>query len=74
VAINKVEGVDKIIAISDFYELGLDKMYPLSATHGDGVHKLIDDVLRGFKNISDLDEENNKINCNCQCLCECDPE
>lgn len=50
VAINKVEGVDKIIALSDFYELGLDKMYPLSASHGDGVHKLIDDVLRSFKN------------------------
>jgi len=50
VAINKVEGVDKVIAVSDFYELGLTGMYPISASHGDGIHKLIDDVLRGFKN------------------------
>ncbi len=61
VAINKVEGVDKIVAISDFYELGLEKMYPLSATHGDGVHKLIDDVLRGFKNTAEEEEHDEKI-------------
>ena len=57
VAINKVEGVDKNIAISDFYELGLEKMYPIAASHGDGVHKLIDDVLRSFPN-SPADEAN----------------
>lgn len=56
VAINKVEGVDKIIAISDFYELGLPDMYPVSAAHGDGVYKLIDDVLRGFTNVSDEEQ------------------
>ncbi len=61
VAINKVEGVDKIIAVSDFYELGLENMYPLSATHGDGVHKLIDDVLRGFKNVTEDEEQGDKI-------------
>lgn len=61
VAINKVEGVDKIIAVSDFYELGLEKMYPISATHGDGVHKLIDDVLRDFKNIKEDEESDDKI-------------
>lgn len=61
VAINKVEGVDKIIAISDFYELGLEKMYPLSATHGDGVHKLIDDVLRSFKSTEEDKDNSDKI-------------
>jgi GTP-binding protein len=61
VAINKVEGVDKIIAVSDFYELGLDKMYPISATHGDGVHKLIDDILRSFKNTSEDETNSDKI-------------
>lgn len=61
VAINKVEGVDKIIAISDFYELGLESMYPISATHGDGVHKLIDDVLRSFKNSAEDDNQEERI-------------
>jgi GTP-binding protein len=61
VAINKVEGVDKVIAISDFYELGLTNMYPISATHGDGVHKLIDDVLRGFKSVKEEEVDSSKI-------------
>lgn len=59
VVINKVEGVDKVIASSEFYELGLEKMYPLSASHGDGVHKLIDDVLRNLPR-SDEDENPNE--------------
>lgn len=61
VAINKVEGVDKIIAVSDFYELGLESMYPISATHGDGIHKLIDDVLRGFKNSPEEENREERI-------------
>lgn len=61
VAINKVEGVDKTMAISDFYELGLENLYPISASQGDGVHKLIDDVLRGFKNVREDEEKTDKI-------------
>jgi GTP-binding protein len=61
VAINKVEGVDKVVAQSDFYELGLSLMYPISAAHGDGVHKLIDDVLRSFKNIAAEELDATKI-------------
>lgn len=61
VAINKVEGVDKIIAVSDFYELGLENMYPISAAHGDGIHKLIDDVLRSFKTDNEDEDEGEKI-------------
>jgi len=46
IAINKVEGVDPVIAQSDFYELGLDKLYPISSSHGDGIFRLFDDILR----------------------------
>lgn len=49
VAINKVEGVDKVIAISDFYELGLNNLYPISSSHGEGVFKLIENVLGNFE-------------------------
>jgi GTP-binding protein len=48
IAINKVEGVDKIIAISDFYELGLPNLYPISSSHGDGIFKLFEEVLSNF--------------------------
>ena len=56
VAVNKVEGVDKVIAISDFYELGLTNLYPISSAHGDGTFRLIEDVLKHF-DIADDDEE-----------------
>jgi GTP-binding protein len=48
IAINKVEGVDKAIAISDFYELGLPNLYPISSSHGEGVFDLIHQVLSNF--------------------------
>ncbi len=48
VAVNKVEGVNKTIAVSDFYELGLPNLYPISSSHGEGVFRLIEDVLANF--------------------------
>lgn len=48
VAVNKVEGVDKIVAVSDFYELGLANLYPISSSHGEGVFKLFEEVLNNF--------------------------
>jgi GTP-binding protein len=48
VAVNKVEGVDKVVAISDFYELGLPNLYPISSSHGDGIFRLVEDVLKNF--------------------------
>ena len=56
VAVNKVEGVDKAVAISDFYELGLSNLYPIAAAHGDGTFRLIEDVLKHF-NVEDDTEE-----------------
>lgn len=48
VAVNKVEGVKYDLAIADFYELGLTNLYPISSSHGEGVFKLIRDILSNF--------------------------
>ncbi len=48
VAVNKVEGVDKVTAISDFYELGLSNLYPISSSHGEGIFRLFEDILANF--------------------------
>lgn len=53
IAINKVEGVDKAIALSDFYELGLANLYPISSSHGEGVFRLMGDVLANFPTADD---------------------
>lgn len=57
VAVNKVEGVDPSLAISDFYELGLANLSPISSSHGSGVFKLIEQVLSNFNNLDDEDEQ-----------------
>ncbi|MDR1368007.1 MAG: ribosome biogenesis GTPase Der, partial [Candidatus Accumulibacter sp.] len=57
VAVNKAEGMDRGIAVSDFHELGLGEPLAISAAHGDGVGDLIARVLDAFP---DADEETEK--------------
>ncbi|MDH3615573.1 MAG: ribosome biogenesis GTPase Der [Gammaproteobacteria bacterium] len=47
-AVNKAEGLDSAIASSEFHALGLGEPIAISATHGDRVSALIDDVLGDF--------------------------
>lgn len=61
VAVNKVEGVDKITAISDFYELGLNSLYPISSSHGDGIFRLFEDALSEFAVNVDNEAESDAI-------------
>lgn len=60
VAINKSEGIDKNIAASDFYELGLDNLCPISASHGEGVFGLINDILKNFPVAENTVEEDKR--------------
>lgn len=48
VAVNKSEGMNHGVVIADFHELGLGEPYAISATHGEGVRALIEDVLDPF--------------------------
>ncbi len=61
IAINKAEGMDKPTAISDFYELGLPNLYPISSSHGEGVFRLIEDVLANFTEDSEKADEEKGI-------------
>jgi GTP-binding protein len=56
VAVNKVEGMDKVTSISDFYELGLPNLLAISSSHGEGVFKLMEAVLDNFP-VSSKEEE-----------------
>lgn len=49
VVINKAEGLDVAITKSEFYALGLGEPRVISASHGDGVKELIDEVLEPFE-------------------------
>lgn len=56
---NKIDGINPDIATAEFFELGLEDVYPTTATHGRGVKSLMEDVLEPFPEI-DLDANEEK--------------
>jgi len=55
-AVNKAEGLDAAIAGGEFHGLGLGEPIAVSASHGDRIGALIEDVLSGFEP-EEADEE-----------------
>jgi GTPase len=43
-AVNKIEGHEPSLAVSEFYSLGIDSVWPISAKRGDGIANLLDGV------------------------------
>lgn len=46
---NKVDGHKQEIAATEFYSLGVERIYSVSAAHGRGVGELIDDLLEAMQ-------------------------
>ncbi len=46
VAVNKIDGPEHEDLVHDFYSLGIDQIYPLSAAHGYGVPDLLDTIMQ----------------------------
>lgn len=62
-AVNKVDGREQEGLVSEFYALGVEKIYPVSAAHGLGVHELMDDVVKTLPAQwqDDADDDNPQI-------------
>jgi GTP-binding protein len=56
-AVNKVDSNKREESLFDFYELGMEKFYPVSAEHGRGVDDLLEDIVDAAKHI-DIEVEN----------------
>ena len=56
-AVNKVDSTKREESLFDFYELGMEKFYPVSAEHGRGVDDLLEDIVDAAKHI-DIETEN----------------
>ncbi len=56
-AVNKAEGLDSAIACSEFHGLGIGEPVAISATHGDRVGALMDEVLAPFASDQPGDSE-----------------
>jgi GTPase len=48
VAVNKTEGMERGVVIAEFHELGLGQPHAISASHGEGVRNVLDEVLDHF--------------------------
>ena len=53
-AVNKAEGLDKEMVIAEFFALGMNQPYAVSAQRGSGVEKMMQAV---FKDLPESDEE-----------------
>ncbi|MBW1995520.1 MAG: ribosome biogenesis GTPase Der [Deltaproteobacteria bacterium] len=43
--VNKIDGPEQESNVSEFHQLGIDKLYPVSAAHGYGMHELLDHLV-----------------------------
>jgi len=43
-AVNKIDGAEQEVRLYDFYNLGIEKLYPISAEHRYGISDLLDDL------------------------------
>ncbi len=57
VVANKAEGMTEGVQFTEFYELGLGAVIPISAAHGQGIRPLIDQVLEPLAIAMAQDEE-----------------
>ncbi len=56
---NKIDGVDEAAA-AEFYNLGVEHVFPITATHGRGVKQLIDELLNSYEIEQKEEEQKNK--------------
>jgi GTP-binding protein len=51
--INKIDGEEQEIYLSDFYSLGIEPLYPISAEHRYGISDFLDDLVKALPGIGE---------------------
>jgi len=60
-AVNKIDGPEHEHLVTDFYRLGIAKVYPLSAAHGYGLKPLMNDIVNELPQLEHEKEDGNQI-------------
>ncbi len=60
-AVNKIDGPEQEDRMADFFTLGIDKLYQLSAEHRFGLNDLLDDVVATFKRHTEPERDEIKL-------------
>ncbi len=58
---NKIDGHNHDIAVAPFFEMGLGKVFPVTATQGRGVTRLMESVLVDLPEAEELESPSNSI-------------
>ncbi|MFV1984363.1 MAG: ribosome biogenesis GTPase Der [Thiohalomonadales bacterium] len=58
VVVNKIDGKDADSVSAEFYALGVEAVYPITASHGRGVNVLMTAVLLTLNTVVEAEEEN----------------
>jgi len=56
--VNKIDGEKQELGVADFYGLGIDTIYPLSAEHGRGIDDLMEALLEHIPAVQGTSEDN----------------
>jgi len=59
-AVNKIDAPEQEDRLSDFYGLGIETFYPISAEHGYGISDLLDNLTRSFP-VAPAEAENGMV-------------
>lgn len=57
---NKIDGIDIDVELADFYSLGSQDIFPITATHGRGVHQLLEHVVSQLPDLVSEPEESKR--------------
>jgi GTP-binding protein len=62
-AVNKIDGPEQELMLSDFYQLGIEELYPLSAEHRYGLTDLFDNIAQSLTGLTveSSDEDQPKL-------------
>ena len=60
-AVNKIDNEKRKADIYNYYELGFDKIIPISGEHNLGIGNLLDEIVKDMKPFENSKEEDNKI-------------
>ena len=55
--VNKIDGINEEVAVSEFYALGVDSLFAIAASHGRGVRAMIEQVPETFPEAPAREEE-----------------
>lgn len=60
-AVNKIDGPEKEDLVADFYGLGIEPLYPISAAHGYGIRSFMRDIVKDLPESEPLRDDGDQI-------------